>query len=281
MIFLKKIMAEISDNTLMFVEDPIEALRALCCHKDDEIITDKSFIKNYLKVRKISDYGETKAETHLGSLRIYGLVESHPDMAKGGNRMTTKGKVLCKILRKTSQPSKNKQFQNALANLLLKNHYKGKLFKDFLRYIERAKTMDEIKKKYKWRTGLTLIAWCKAAGLAKQIGDSVVQIPKKIVETYTLDKVWKEILRTYEEIVSADIRRRRLLLHYGDLRYKAACNLQMKDHNEFDKWFQKILKSVYKKYINLHGAPTGEYNEEENIFYRKRIYPYVSIVIEK
>lgn len=275
-------MAEISKNTLMFVEDPVETLMALCCHKDDEIITDKSFLEKYLKIKNISSYGETKAETHLGSLRIYGLVEPHPDMAKGDNRMTTKGQTFCKILRKKiKNPEKSKHFQDALANLLLKNPYKGALFKKFLKYIERAKTVDEIKKKYKWRTALTLIAWCKAAGLAKQIGDSVIKTPKKLDTEYTLEKVWNETFRTYEEIVNADPRRRRLLLHYGDLRYKAACNLQMRDHNEFDKWFQKILKSKYKKYINLHGAPTGEYNEEENIFYKRRIYPYVSIVIEE
>lgn len=263
----------------MFVEDPIDTIRALCEHHND-VITNESYIETYTRIKNLKKVGETKAETHLGTLRIYGLVEQIPSMPDGNNQITIKGKTLCELLQNGNDIMTNKKFQNALANLLLTNSYKGNLFKEFIEFIKNGKLKKEIKSKYKWRTGLTLIAWSVAAGLAKQDDEYVIKIPYKINKELSLEKIWKEVRKAYDEIRIFGSDKKRLFVDFSDLRYRAAGNLHLVNYKEFDKLFLQLMQSKYKKYINLHGAPTGEYDEMKNFLYKGRLYPYLSIVNE-
>ena len=86
----------------MLVRDPEVTIQALF-EDPNEIISNSSFLKEYKRIKKIEWVGETKAETHLGTLRIFGLVESIPQIGKGSNILTPRGKILKELWQKINK----------------------------------------------------------------------------------------------------------------------------------------------------------------------------------
>lgn len=277
-------MAEIGKGGLMFVDDPEIALKTLFEHSETTI-TNESYVRLYKEIKygKETDkkIGETKAETHLGTLRIYELVEQISNAPPNNNRITPKGIILKKIWEKEKDWGKNKKFQKALADLLLSNPHKSNLIREFLNFIMRAKTKNEILKKYKWGTGNTLIEWCRLAGMSEKKDDKYVIIKRPIIKKeFSIEELWTEVKNCYEEIRRLGYDKRKMFIDFSDLRFRAAYNLGLNDPREFDDLFRKLLKSEFGQFINLHGTLVGGYNEEKNLEYRSRLYPFISLTPE-
>ena len=268
-------LAEISKYTLMLVRDPKFAIQALF-EDPNEIISDSSFLKEYKRIKKIKWVGETKAETHLGTLRIFGLVGSTPQIGKGSNILTPRGKMLKKLWKENKQ----KEFRNALAITILTNPHKHQLFKSFIDFTSRAKTVEEIKNKYKWRTGASLIAWSDLSGLIEINSNKKYIVVKKLEETNKpdIETVWLEVKKSYNEIRRMN-HRKKLIIKYGDLRFRSASNLSLEDAYTFDKLFCDLMYSKYGQFINLHGTLVGDYDAYENLRYRGHLYPFISLTM--
>lgn len=273
-------LADISENSLMLVRDPEETLQALFEHPEITI-TDKSYLNEYKRIKKIEKVGETKAETHLGTLRIYQLVEQIPGESKGKNKITVRGKMLKKIWEENKNLDSNKKFRKTLANLLLDNPKKKFLYSNFLEFVSRAKTIDEIVLKYKWRTGGTLIEWCRLADLIKIKNNYVVKKESKKSKKRNIDELWKEVKTSYDEIRRLGYDKKKLIISFSDLRLRASCNLDLRHPKEFDALFLDLMSSKYREFINLHGTLVGDYDKESDFKYKERLYPYLSLINDK
>lgn len=270
----------------MLVEDPKEALIALFKHPDD-VITDSSYIKvykqiKYKKQRDEKSVGETKAETHLGSFRIYDLVEQIPSMSKGNNRITITGKLLSDIWKKEKNIKKNNDFKKVLADILLNNSYKGSLYKKFLKFMEKERTVDEVKRKYKWRTAYTLLAWCELVDLLAPVGNGRFKkiFVKKKLKKIPLEKFWKGVCSAYEEIRKIDYDKKRIIVDFADMRQRVTYNLHLSESKEFDIHFTKLMKSKCREFINLHGGVVGDFDPVKNFEFKGRLYPNLSLITE-
>jgi len=105
-------------------------------------------------------------------------------------------------------------------------------------------------------------------------------IYRRQVPLVSTKKLWEEVKKSYDEIRELIGDRKSSIIDFSDLRYRVSCNLQLPDHKKFDEAFLSLMNSKYKKYIYLHGAPTGEYDEEMNFHYKGRLYPYLSLVLK-
>ena len=269
-------MAIISKDTLMLVRDPESAIQALF-EDPNRVITDSSFLKEYMRIKNLIHVGETKAETHLGTLRIFGLVESAPHMIKGNNVLTPRGKMLKNLWKNDAQT----RFKKGLAHTILNNPHKGQLFKKFVNFVSRAKTIKEIEDEYGWRTSASLIAWCDLSKLIQ------VDFNRKYVVTKNFQRknkpninaIWLEVRNSYDEIRRL-IHKKAIIVKYADLRFRCAYNFQLDDSSKFDEWFRNLMRSKYGQFINLHGTLVGDYDAYENLQYRNHLYPFVSLALQ-
>jgi len=270
-------MVKISETGLMFVDDPIDLLMAFCKHPDGNM-TKESFIQVYRKIKQKDKVGSKVPDTHVGTLHYYNLIESNPEFPIGTYRKTATGNTLCKLLKK--RKTEKNEFQKFLAAIILSHPQKGKLFKNFLNFIKKERTVEEIRDKYKWNVGLTLIAWCVEAGLAWRVDDRVIRSIdyEQGIEEIPIEEFWNSIKKTYEKIRITDEGRKNLFVDFQDIRLICTRSLKLKNPRIFDKMFTKLMRSEYKHLINLHGAPTGEFSKMANFEYKGRLYPYLSLV---
>ncbi len=258
----------------MLVRDPEIAIRALL-EDPNEIITDSSFLKEYKRIKDLDTVGETKAETHLGTLRIFGIVEPIPRLAKGSNQLSSRGKMLKKLWNEKN----HEEFFKALATTILTNPYKHTLFENFLNFVSRAKTVHEIEDQYGWRTGASIVAWCRFSELIDEDEEGkivVVKKPKNKLKP-NMDTIWSEVEKSYSEIRRLGYDKKKLIIKYGDLRFRCALNFHLRNPRDFDLWFCDLMRSKWGQFINLHGTLVGDYDKEENLKYKNRLYPFMSI----
>ena len=272
-------MAKISDKKLMFVDDPIDLFKTLCKHQKNNI-TKKSFTNVYKKIKgkENKKIGSKTPDTHVGTLHYYNLIEQNPAYPTGTYKITSTGKKLCKLL---GQRKKNKtEFQRYLATLILSHPQKSKVFNKFLKFIRKKRTIIEIRKEFEWATGLTLIAWSIEAGLAWESGGLIIKSIEKehSRNEVPMDEFWKKIKKLYERIRKTKEGRKNLFVDFHDLRLHCSYDLSLENPQTFDKLFKKLMNSKYKHLVNLHGAPTGEFDKKANFEYKGKLYPYLSLV---
>ena len=175
--------------------------------------------------------------------------------------------------------NKQKEFKNALANIICTNPYKKQLFNGFLEFVSRSKTAEVIENKYGWRTSISLIAWSNLSGLIEIKSNKKYIVVKKSEETSKpdIETVWQEVKNSYNEIRRLNYKKK-LIIKYGDLRLVSISNLHL-EADEFDELFCDLMNSKYGQFINLHGTLVGDYDAQENFQYRGHLYPFISLTM--
>jgi len=180
----------------MFVGDPLDLFKTLC-KMQKQNISRNSFIVTYKKIKekeKKEKIGSKTPDTHIGTLHYYDLIKQDPDKSIGNYKITKTGSTLCKLLKQRKK--EELKFQQFLKTLIFSQPQKGPIFEGFLKFIAKKRTEREIRKKYKWTTGLTLIAWSILSGLAWKSGDYVVVATKtdEVKTDIAIEDSWKIFL---------------------------------------------------------------------------------------
>ena len=183
-----------SERGLMLVEDPLSTLKALSNQKDP-IITWKSFKKQYEKEidREKNHVDEKTVDTHFYTLTTFNLLT--PLEIKGQYRLSYLGKDLCKFLNDGDLSN----LKEGLKAILLGNYMKGKLFSDFLQFVNKPKNKKEVFEEFKNIPGRSLIAWCYFAELIDQQNDEVWKLNQDI-HKISSKEFYNVFIKTFNEM---------------------------------------------------------------------------------
>jgi hypothetical protein len=194
-----------------------------------------------------------------------------------GYRLTELGIHLVDLMKEGMQ---NTKFKNALARVLLSNPRKGHTFRKFLEFAKSAPTKRMIWDEFNRPTGNVLINWCLAAGLVRVHDDYVASVQLRRGRKHDDAEFWRVLSETFAEMSERDSSgMKRLYAKIREIRPKVTVKLDFRDHREFDKHLERLLSDPhYRHRISLYGAPTGDLEDDQNVFVhdRKR-YAYIEI----
>lgn len=214
------------------------------------------------------------AHTYFYTATTYGLL-APVEGQKGVYRISETGRLLCDHL---TDPSKNEEFKKVLRSLLLSNPKKGQLFKEFLEFVKDSAIEKEIYREFKPPTGKTLIAWAFEAGLITKKGRAVA--PIKVGKAHPSEgEFWKEMLSVYEKMHRTDtMGMKRLVVRIDEFRLRVTCALNLESNSDFDNYLSRLMKTYFRDFINLYGAPSHMLQDPNKVFnYRGKIYAYISL----
>lgn len=264
-----------SSSGLMLVEDPQDTLKALCSFVESEVDW-KSFKLSYEKVKgKEKPITKGHADTHFYTLTIFKFIIPS-EIRKNAYQLSLITKKLCALLH---DPSKKEEYQKILSELLLTNKSKGKLFEDFLQFVNERKSRKEVNQRFKPIPARTLIAWSKEAGLIQEYQEYVQAIPiKKMTPTH--DQFRHALIETYKEMQTSEVFGiERIFVPIGELRFNVCVKLSLKS-TDFDEELKYLLATEYGNKITLHGAPTDVFeNVGETFNYMNKLFVYISMKV--
>jgi hypothetical protein len=272
----------------MLVEDPRDTIKALCDLPD--CFSRQSFKDKYEWIKGLAKpISSQHTDTHFYSLSIFGIIEPLESGAKGLYKLSVAGKALCQSLR--NEDIQN--YQKILANVLLNNSNKGKLFRDFVALAKSKTTMTledvskyvkKVKEVKKDSTTIgivarTLLAWCEDAGLIERDNDReiiwfIASGSKKYI---SLDEFWSLLCSKYRILTQSEIfGLERIYVDILELRTLICLDLSW-SNEDFNNYLSQVLDSEREDKIKLYGAPTSFFSDRENFSYKGRIYAYISI----
>lgn len=269
-------------------DDPKQTILALCDIKEP-IINYGSYKKKYEELfRNGKTISTEHADAHFYLLSQFELLT---EIQESQYKISSAGRYICELL----QTKREMEYKKVLAVVLLNNSKKKMLFREFLEFVKRSKSIDEIKdefskiiknRKVKYReTHRTLIAWCEEANLITKHTSKrktyVAATSREPSKKYTLEEFWQELVKTYKDIQKASGHGSKMIyVSIGELRLRVSCQLGFLDTTEFDQYLSRLLSSrEFRLYIRLHGAPTHAYEFMETFTYRGKAYPLISLVV--
>ena len=260
-------------KTLEFAEDPELLLDALRSFKDKVITT--HLLRIRMKTISGTTFSPTTIESYARFAKDFELIVKLSE--RSGYRLTELGIHLINLMKKGMQ---NTKFKNALARVLLSNARKRHIFRKFLKFAESAPTKRMIWDEFNRPTGNVLINWCLAAGLVREHDDYVASTQLRLGRKHDDAEFWNVLSETFAEMGErSSPGMKRLYAKIREIRPKVTVKLDLGDHMEFDKHLERLLSNQhYRHRISLYGAPTGDLEDDRNVFVhdRKR-YAYIEI----
>jgi hypothetical protein len=261
-----------SESILMLVEDPDDTLATLCIFGDDDV-NKTIFTIEYEKIKgRFKPIHIKHADTHFYTLTTFKfLVPS--GMRRGIYHQSLTSKELCTL---RNDPNMKGEYQKRIANILLNNERKGKLFRDFLDFVKEKKTRNEIYKNFKEITSRTLIAWSKYAGLIIEIEDHIQSLPGKKIEI-SQEEFETNLIEIYDQLQDPhDIGVKRIAVPIGEIRFNLCVKLGLTEF-EFDQMLRILLDKDHNHIVKLHGATSDAFEKEPTFEYLNKLYIYLSM----
>jgi len=217
---------------------------------------------------------EKHADTHFYTLTLYKLLVPSQE-GKGKYRLSLVAKNLCMLL---ADATRQKEYRDMLANLLLTNDVKGEIFKNFIQFVAVNRSETEIHRRFRSIPARTLIAWSKEAGLIETYHGRVQAIARAYTKP-TKEEFWSVLLSTYKTMQRSEIFGiQKIYVPIGELRFNVDVKLGLVK-SEFYKKLESLLSTKNGDRISFYGAPTDVLEEEETFEYSRRKYVYLAIKV--
>jgi len=262
-----------SEEEIFRVDKPIEALKALCAHRE-ELLSWDSLRDAYEKANqeKVSpDYASV-----VGMFfNQFGLIEKASVPNK--YRITSTAKELCQSLARGDKS----RYKELLSRALLSQELKSRLFRRFLAFLGKPRTISEVNRGFE-RKGTTLRAWCEEAGLIAQKRELLWNIKPSIRST---EEFWRKFTEIYESLTRTRVPGLRSpFAKISDAKRYMLPYLPAEEENAFDKGLTKVLREPkYKSLIELSGSPVSYVEREklEPFVHNGRKYYFISILTRR
>ena len=255
----------------MLVDNPQLLFKSLCS------LDERSFTAQ--EYWKVLGSMTSRGRVHVKTRDTYFYTASILKLIRATNsrsheyRLTPIAKKICKV---ADDKSEVMIYRRYLRGLLLTNSDKGLLFKKFIRYTSKPKSLAEIRHNFGEVPSKTLIAFCIEAGLSVEHGGLIRSIEAKssigIPEFYSaLVRIYKDLRENSDKglhmpYVSVDL-----------LRDLVSLELGLESGALFDVLLTRTIESSHGSIIYLHGAPPQTESEFVGFRFKGRRYAYVSL----
>ncbi len=262
-----------SEESLFRVDRPREAVRAFCASEEGGFYWQKIKANYETEIKgKITD---DTARNILYFLAQFGFC------AKQGDRpaylSTAAGTRVCQALKSGSEF----EYRRAIAEVLLAQNLKSKLFTRFREFLGESRRKDEITEAFE-RTGSTLLAWGLESGLILEADGRYYAVRKRFEN---VEEFWIAVNEAYERKSKSGSRTRSMFVRISEVYFSIQPGLDKSDpHYDFKKWMAALLKdSRFSRQVELSGAPES-YVEEQDLMpieHNKRRYYYLAITSQR
>lgn len=264
-------MSSRSRTGLMLVDDPQLLFKSLCS------LADRSFTaQDYWQVLgSMTSKGKVHVktrDTHFYTASILKLIKA-TNTRSHEYHLTPIAKKICGVFEDKSRIAIYRQY---LRSLLLTNSDKGFLFKKFIRYTSRPRSLAEIRRNFGEVPSKTLIAFCVEAGLSVEHGGLIRSIEAR--SSVDIGDFYSALVRIYDDLrknsdkglhvpyVSVDL-----------LRDLVSLELALESSDLFDTLLTRTIESSHGSIIYLHGAPPQSESEFVGFRFKGKRYAYVSL----
>jgi len=264
---------------LMLVEDPGETISTLCeLKKETDNVTRDDFIIEYKKIKNFNSMQSTNLkkmtdsniDAHFYTLTTFNfLIKTETEY-----KLSQDSKKLCTYKKKHQWID----YQKLLSEILLKNQRKGKLYREFLKFVQITKTKDEIFKFFDEVPSKTMIAWSKHAGLIIEYKERIHALQRK-GELPSLKDFTAILIKKYQQLDHSEVFGiRNIFVPIGELRFLICIDLEIY-REDFDKLFNELLLTDFGPKIDLHGTTSKVFREEESetFEFMGKLYIFMSL----
>jgi len=257
--------------SLMLVEDPRNTIITLCNLKGS-IVNWDSFKKKYEETinRTHQPVAKGNADCHFYSLT---QMEFFIELENNKTNYIISGfaNKICSLLKSNNIS----EYKRHLRNHLLNNEKKGRLFREFTKYIKNNRYVHkiEISKVFKPETTRSIIAWSLESDLIEYDEDEEILWLYKIDEKKELstDSFWRQVLNTYLQLEESNIFGiSRIFVNISQLRYVISSENNW-SLDDFDTNFITLLDSNYGRKIRLYGGPSSTFEGKRNFLYKNKL----------
>lgn len=263
---------------LMLVEDPDDTLSTLCFFLNGTLDRDvfaEEFIK--LKRKKTDVFFQNKDMTDSNIDAHFYTLTTFYFFIKNENKkyqLSPSAIKLCNF----KKDGNWRDYQTLLSKMLLDNDRKGKVYQEFIKFVESKRTKQEIFEKFKIIPSKTLIAWSKHAGLIIEYKELITIFHYKDIKP-SLAEFKTVFISFYKESDQTKIFGiRNIYVPIGELRFYICSKFGM-TKKEFDEYLTKLLLSEFGKNIELHGSTSKVFQEEEaeTFLFMDKLYVFLSV----